>query len=140
MQSDGAEIARATAGDAGERIVELLPAVAADAEKPQMGRYEDIERGDLVLARIHTNVSAGRGLNDWERAKLELARAAVSRAEAEGSRSAPLMPNQLPRLSVEEAEARKLERLRASDETHPTLIDLLRGEHGQEHNQEEGSR
>ena len=77
-------------------------------------------------------------LKEAQQALLELARAAVSRAMARPA-AVGTAPRSAPGISVEEAEARKLERLRSTSDTQPTLIELLQGA-GAEPEGTEGSR
>jgi hypothetical protein len=106
-------------------------------ETPETGRYEGIELDETFPEQL-AEESAGPGLNDLERAKLELARAAVSRAMTRPA-AVGTAPRFAPGISVEEAEARKLERLRSSSDSQPTLIELLQGA-GAEPEGTEGSR
>lgn len=107
------------------------------SETPEMGEYEGSELEETFPEQL-AEESAGPGLNDLERTKLELARAAVSRAMARPAASGTA-PHSAPGISVEEAQARKLELLRSSSDSQPTLIELLNGA-GAEPEGTEGSR
>jgi hypothetical protein len=92
-----------------------------------MGRCPSEEASDPQLPTAPLTASAGPGPNDWERAKLELARAAIAQAEREGRRTAVDEETPVAPLSPEEAETLKLQRLQAPRETPVTLIDFLYG-------------
>lgn len=124
----------ATANDQETQTAHSLPAAATprsfDGGDAEVGRNTPVEDDGPIFEAPSVRVSAGPGLNETERAKLDLARAAMELAEASaGDPPVDMSRSETrARLSLEEADAMKLDRLRSRDGQRPSLIETLRGE------------